>query len=112
MAKQPAKKKKRKTAPRKKKAVKRGAPTKTCPKCSKTMHAATLACECGYKFPGRKKKKKKRVKTAARSARAVSPGEGALSQKLAESIKIVERAGGLEEAKQMLGAVKELEKHK
>ena len=86
----------------KKKAAKRGAPSKNCPKCSKTMHAAKATCDCGYKFPA--KKKKKRAKIAA-----ISSGEGALSQKLADSIKIVDKAGGLEQAKQMLAAVKELE---
>jgi hypothetical protein len=32
-----------------------------------------------------------------------------LSQKLAESIKIVEKAGGIDQAKQVLAAVKDLE---
>ncbi len=97
---------KKKTPAPKKKAAKRGAPSKNCPKCNKSLHAAKVACDCGYKFPSRKKK---RAKKAARSVAAISSGEGALSQKLAESIKIVEKAGGLDQAKQMLAAVKELE---
>ena len=106
MAKKTAKKK----APaRKKKAAKRGAPTKNCPKFNNTLHAAKGTCDCGYKFPA---KKKKRAKTATRAVAAISSGEGALSQKLAESIRVVEKAGGLDPAKQMLSAVKELEKIK
>ena len=85
----------------KEKAVKPGAPSKNCPKCNKVLHAAKVACDCGYKFPA---KKKKRAKIAATSS-----GEGALSQKLAESIKIVEKAGGIDQAKQVLAAVKDLE---
>ena len=98
MAKKTAKKK---TPTPEKKAAKRSAPSKNCPKCNKVLHAAKVTCDCGYKFPA---KKKKRAKTTAKS------GEGALSQKLAESIKIVETAGGLDQAKQTLAAVKELEK--
>jgi len=86
----------------KKKAAKRKAPSKICPKCKKTLHAAKVTCECGYKFPV--KKKKKPVKIAA-----ISSGERALSQKLEESIKIVEKAGGIDQAKQILAAVKDLE---
>ncbi len=89
--------------PAKKKAAKRTAPSKNCPKCNKTMHAAKTTCDCGYKFPA-KKKKKKRAKIAA-----ISSGEGALSQKLAESINIIEKAGGIDQAKQVLAAVKDLE---
>ena len=106
MAKKTAKKK---TPAPTKKAAKRGAPSKNCPKCNKSLHAAKMTCNCGYKFPTRKKK---RAKKAARSVAAISSGAGALSQKLAESIKIVEKAGGLGQAKQMLAAVKELEKSK
>ena len=98
---------KKKTPTPKKKAAKRSAPSKNCPKCHKKQHAAKAACDCGYKFPP---KKKKRAKKAARSAAAIRSGEGALSQKLADSIKIVETAGGLDQAKQTLAAVKELEK--
>lgn len=105
MAKQPVRKRSTKKPARTRKTAKGGAPTKSCPKCSKTMHAATGACECGYKFPI--KRRKNRVKKAARSLRAVT--DGALSQKLAESIKVVEKASGLEQAKKMLAAVKELE---
>jgi hypothetical protein len=105
MAKKTAKKK----TPKPKKKAKRGAPTKTCPKCNKQLHAAKGACDCGYKFPA---KKKKRVKKAARRAATVSAGEGVLSGRLAESIKIVEKAGGLKRAKETLAAVKELEKLK
>ena len=97
---------KKKTSTPKKKA--RGAPTKTCPKCDKELHAAKAACDCGYKFPA---KKKKRAKKAV-SVSATSSGDSALSRKLAESIKIVETAGGLDQAKQTLAAVKELEKFK
>ncbi len=97
MAKKTAKKKAR--AP-KKKAAKRGAPSKNCPKCNTAVHAAKAACDCGYKFPA---KKKKRAKVAA-----ISSG-GALSQKLADSIKIVEKAGGIDQARQVLAAVKDLE---
>ena len=86
----------------KKKAVERGAPSKNCPKCNKTMHAAKVACDCGYKFPAKKKKKPAKIV-------ATSSGEGTLSQKLAESIKIVEKAGGIDQAKQVLAAVKDLE---
>ena len=103
---------KKKTAT-KKKVAKRGAPTKTCPDCNKLVHAAKAACDCGYKFPAKKKsKKKKRAKKAARSVGSISTGDVALSQKLADSIKIVEKAGGLKQAQQMLAAVKELEKLK
>ena len=98
MAKKTAKKKT--PAPQKK--AKRGAPTKTCPKCNKELHAAKVTCDCGHKFPA--KKKKKPAKIAATSSR-----EGTLSQKLAESIKIVEKAGGIDQAKQVLAAVKDLE---
>ncbi len=84
----------------KKKAVKRGAPSKNCPKCNKVLHAAKVACDCGYKFAAKKK--------PAKSA-ATSSGEGALSQKLAESINIIEKAGGIDQAKQVLAAVKDLE---
>ena len=102
-----AKKTAKKTTPApKKKTAKRGAPTKNCPKCNKTLHAAKAACDCGYKVPS----KQKRAKKAARRAAATSSGEGTLSQKLGESIKIVETAGGLDQAKQTLAAVKELEK--
>ncbi len=104
MAKKTAKKK----TP-KEKAAKRGAPSKNCPKCNKSLHAAKMTCDCGYKFPTRKKKRAKRT---ARSIAAIRSREGALSQELAESIKIVEKAGGLDQAKQMLAAVKELEKFK
>ena len=104
MAKKTAKKK---TPTRKKNAPKRSAPSKNCPKCNKAMHAAKAACDCGYKFPP---KKKKRAKTTARSRAAFSSGDGALSQKLSVSIEIVEMAGGLDQAKQTLAAVKELEK--
>ena len=97
MAKKTAKKK---TPAPKKTATKRAAPTKTCPKCSKALHAAKAVCDCGFKFPA----KKKRAKIAATSS-----GEGTLSQKLAESIKIVEKAGGIDQAKQVLAAVKDLE---
>ena len=93
MAKKTAKKK---TPALKKKATKRAAPTKNCPKCNKVLHAAKAVCDCGFKFPA--KKKKKRAKIAA-----------TLSQKLAESIKIVEKAGGIDQAKQVLAAVKDLE---
>ncbi len=86
----------------KKKAIKRGMPSKNCPKCNKVLHAAKVACVCGYKFPA--KKKKKRAKIAATSS-----GGGTLSKKLAESIRIVEKAGGIEQAKQVLAAVKDLE---
>jgi hypothetical protein len=88
--------------------AKRSAPTKTCPDCNKAVHAAKAACDCGYKFPAKKKSKKK----AARSVASISTGDVALSQKLADSIKIVEKAGGLKQAQQMLAAVKELEKLK
>ena len=98
MAKKTAKKK----APASKKKAKRGAPSKSCPKCNKELHAAKVTCECGYKFPA--KKKKKPAKRAATSS-----GEGTLSQKLAESIRIVEKAGGIDQAKQVLAAVKDLE---
>ena len=73
------------------------------------MHAAKGTCDCGYKFPA---KKKKRVKKAVRRATTISSGEGVLSRRLAESIKIVEKAGGLDQAKETLAAVKELEKLK
>ena len=99
MAKKTAKKN---TPAPKKKAAKRAAPTKNCPKCNKALHAAKAVCDCGFKFPA--KKKKKPAKTAATSS-----GEGTLSQKLAESIKIVEKAGGIDQAKQVLAAVKDLE---
>ena len=97
-----AKKTAKKNAPAPKKKAKRGAPSKSCPKCNKELHAAKVTCECGYKFPA--KKKKKPAKTAATSS-----GEGTLSQKLADSIEIVEKAGGIDQAKQVLAAVKDLE---
>ena len=109
MAKKTAKKKMttRKTG------AKRSAPTKTCPDCNKVQHAAKAACDCGYKFSAKKKsKKKRRAKKALRSAASVSTRDVALSQKLADSIRIVEKAGGLKQAQQMLAAVKELEKFK
>lgn len=59
-------------------------------------------CDCGFKFPA--KKKRKAAKSAARRS-----AEGSSSQKLAESIKIVEKAGGLDEANQVLAAVRDLE---
>ena len=105
-----AKKKVAKKTPTPKKKAKRGAPTKSCPDCKKEVHAAKGTCDCGYKFPAKKKKKKKRAKRAASSTPAVSAATGALSRRLAESIKIVEKAGGLEQAKKTLSAVKELEK--
>lgn len=86
----------------KKKAVKRGMPSKNCPKCNKTMHAAKVTCECGYKFPVKKKKKPVKITVT-------SSGEGTLSRKLEESIRIVEKAGGIDQAKQVLAAVKDLE---
>lgn len=93
-----------------KKAAKKGFPSKVCPKCNKKLHAAKRKCsKCGYDFPARKKKKKKRAQKAARTV-SVSAADGALSQKLAESIRVVEKAGGLEGAKQVLAAVKLLEK--
>ena len=88
---------------------KKSFPQKSCPKCNKKLHAAKRACECGYESPAKKKKRKKRAKKSARVA-TVSAGGRELSQKLAESIKVVEKAGGLENAKQVLAAVKELEK--
>jgi len=91
--------KKKTTAP-KKQAAKRKAPSKNCPKCNKSLHAAKATCDCGYKFPA----KKKPAKIAA-----TSTGERALSRKLAESIEIVEKAGGIDQAKQVLAAVKDLE---
>ena len=100
---------KKKAAPKKKKAAKKGAPTKSCPKCNKTMHAAIRKCKCGFDFPVRKKKKKKRAKKVAAAA-SISRGDGVLSTKLAESIRVVEKAGGLAEAKKVLAAVKMLEK--
>ena len=99
MAKKTAKKK---TPAPKKQAIKRAAPTKNCPKCNKALHVAKAVCNCGYKFPA--KKKKKPAKIAATSSR-----EGTLSKKLAESIRIVEKAGGIDQAKQVLAAVKDLE---
>lgn len=104
MAKKTAKKK----TPAPKKKAKRGPPTKTCPKCNKQLHAAKGTCDCGFKFPA--KKKKKRVKKSARGAATMSSGEGVLSRRLQESIRIVEKAGGLDQAKETLAAVKELEK--
>jgi hypothetical protein len=86
----------------KKKAAKRGTPTKNCPKCNKAVHAAKVFCDCGYKFPTKKKKKSAKIG-------AIGTGEGTLSQRLAESIKIVEKAGGIDQAKQVLAAVKDLE---
>ena len=107
-----AKKTAKKMATRKK-AAKRSAPTKTCTDCNKVQHAAKAACDCGYKFPPKKKRKKKRrVKKALLSVASVSTRDVVLSQKLADSIKIVEKAGGLKQAQQMLAAVKELEKLK
>jgi len=105
MAKKTAKKK----TPTPKKKAKRGAPTKTCPKCNKELHAAKVACDCGYKFPA---KKKNRGKKAARRTATTSSQEGVLSRRLADSIRIVEKAGGLDRAKETLAAVKELEKLK
>ncbi len=99
MAKKTAKKE---TPTLKKKAAKRGAPSKNCPKCNKALHAAKVTCDCGYKFPAKKKKR------AKKAVAAISSG-GALSQKLADSIKIVEKAGGIDQAKQVLAAVKDLE---
>ncbi len=96
-----AKKTAKKTA-RKKKAGKRGAPSKNCPKCNKALHAAKAVCDCGFKFPAKKKKKPAKIA-------ATSSGKGTLSQRLAESIKIVEKAGGIDQAKQVLAAVKDLE---
>ena len=93
---------KKKSPGLKNKAAKRAAPTKNCPKCNKALHAAKAVCDCGFKFPA--KKKKKPAKIAATHSR-----EGTLSQKLAESIKIVEKAGGIDQAKQVLAAVKDLE---
>ena len=94
-----------------KKAAKRSAPTKTCPDCNKVQHAAKAACDCGYRFPAKKRsKKKRRAKTAVRSVASTSTRDVALSQKLADSIRLVEKAGGLKQAQQMLAAVKELEK--
>jgi len=96
-----------------KKGAKRSAPTKTCPDCNKVQHAAKAACDCGYRFPAKKKsKKKRRAKQAVRSVASASTRDVALSQKLADSIRIVEKAGGLKQAQQMLAAVKELEKLK
>ena len=90
---------------KKKKAGKKGFPSKQCPKCNKTLHAAKRACSCGFEFPAKKKKRKRRAKKAAPASKSVS-----MSQKLAESIRVVEKAGGIDSAKQMLSAVKELEK--
>ena len=107
-----AKKTAKKMATRKQ-SVKRGAPTKTCPDCNKVQHAAKAACDCGYKFPAKKKsKKKRRAKKALQSVASVSTHDVALSQKLADSIRIVEKDGGLKQAQLMLAAVKELEKLK
>ena len=50
------------------------------------------------------KKKKKPAKIIA-----ISSGGRALSQRLEESIKIIEKAGGIDQAKQVLAAVKDLE---
>ena len=89
---------------------KKGFPTKPCPKCNKKLHAAKRKCsKCGYEFPARKKKRKRRSKKSARSI-SVSAADGALSQKLAESIRVVEKAGGVEAAKKVLAAVRVLEK--
>jgi hypothetical protein len=95
---------KKKAAPKKK-----GAPTKSCPKCNKSMHAATRKCKCGFEFLARKKKTKKRAKKVA-AATSISHGDGTLSERLAESIRVIEKAGGLDEAKKVLVAVKMLEK--
>ncbi len=92
---------------KKKKASKKAFPSKVCPKCNKKLHAAKRACKCGFEFPARKKKK--RAKKSTRTV-SVSAADGVLSQKLAESIRVVEKAGGIKSAKQMLAAVKELEK--
>ena len=102
---------KKKTAPAKKKAApkKKGAPAKSCPKCSKTMHAAIRKCKCGFEFPARKRRTKKRAKKVA-AATSIRRGDGVLSKKLAESIRVIEQAGGLAEAKKVLAAVKMLEK--
>lgn len=88
---------------------KKSFPTKRCPKCNKKLHAAKRSCKCGFEFPAKKKKRKKRAKRAARSV-SVSAGSGTMSQKLAESIKVVEKAGGLVGARKVLAAVKVLEK--
>lgn len=103
MAKKAAKKK---TPAPKKEAAKRGPPSKNCPKCNTALPAAKRVCDCGYKFVA---KKKKGAKKGARSVAATSSGNVSLSQKLAESIKIVEKAGGIDQAKQVLAAVKDLE---
>jgi hypothetical protein len=100
---------KKKGGTKKKKAATKGAPSKSCPKCNKTMHAATRKCKCGFEFPARKKKTKERAKKVAAAA-SISGGDGALSKRLAESIRVVEKAGGLAEAKKVLAAVKMLEK--
>ena len=97
---------KKKTAKTTVKKAKRGAPMKTCPKCSKKLHAAKGTCDCGYKFPA---KMKKPVKTKTKRSVAHRSAGGVLSQRLEESIRIVETAGGLEGAKQTLAAVRELE---
>ena len=86
----------------KKTAAKWEAPSKNCPKCNKSLHAAKVTCGCGYKFPAKKKKKPAKII-------AISSGGRALSQRLEESIKIVEKAGGIDQAKQVLAAVKDLE---
>ncbi len=97
-----AKKTAEKTPARKEKAAKQAAPSKNCPKCNKVLHAAKTLCDCGFKFPAKKMKKPAKIA-------ATSSGEGTLSQKLADSIKIVEKAGGIDQAKQVLAAVKDLE---
>ena len=93
---------KEKTPAPTKTSAKRGAPSKNCPKCNRALHAAKAVCDCGYKFPAKKK-------TRAKKAVAAISSGGALSQKLADSIKIVEKAGGIDQAKQVLAAVKDLE---
>ena len=87
----------------KKKAAKKVFPKKTCPKCKKILHAAKGACDkCGYKFPSRNKKKKRRGRKPA-AADTISVASLVGAKKLADQL------GGVDKAKAALEALGKLQ---
>ncbi len=87
-----------------KKKVKRGSPTKQCPKCGATMHIRKGQCpECNYQFT----KKVKAVPAAAKRTRAAKrvAANGPLAT-LTEAAETIRELGGLEKTKELIAAAK------
>jgi hypothetical protein len=78
--------------------AKRKAPTKTCPKCEKQVHARTLTCDCGHQF-----KPKKSTKATTKPTKATTKPDDQISMSsLVEAKKLVDKLGGIDNAKKAI----------